>query len=527
MKKARNAIKNLDEKRGIQKMNYSNPVIKGFYPDPSICKVKDTFYLVTSSFHYFPGVPLFKSKDLISWEQIGHCLTRESQLPLSKVRSSGGIFAPTIRHNNGRFYMVTTNSDLKKNFFVYTDNADGEWSELVYVKQGGIDPSLFFDDDGKVYFTSNGHDENRRQGIFQCEIDIETGEALTKSRCIWHGTGGRFPESPHLYKINGFYYLMIAEGGTEYGHMVTIARSKNPYGPFESCPHNPILTHRNTECHPIQGTGHGDLIQDGLGKWWIIFLGFRTIDPWMNFHHMGREVFLAPVTWDKDGWPVVNEGKNIEMDMKVEDRQLPCSIEKRNDSLTHEKEKCKDIYLPMQWSFLRNPHLENYKILNNHNTFHLKGTAITLNDVDSPTFIGVRQKEFECEFKTKLSFEPKQNGEEAGITIIMNENHHYEIAILREEHINKIILRKSIGSLKAIVNEYIYADKSVVLKIRADNINYYFSIENEQGKNIEMGEGETRYLSSEVAKGFTGVYFGLYATGNGKNSVEEAVFHMK
>lgn len=493
-------------------MNYTNPIISGCYPDPSICRADDTFYLVTSSFQYFPGVPLFKSKDLITWEQIGHCLTRETQLPLKNVKSSGGIFAPTIRYNNGRFYMITTNTDFGGNFFVYTDDIDGEWSDPIYINHDGIDPSLFFDEDEKVYFTSNGTDINGKPGIFQCELDIKTGGTLTEPICVWHGTGGRYPESPHLYKIGCYYYLVLAEGGTEYGHMETIARSKEPYGPFEACPNNPILTHKNLGGHPIQGVGHGDLFQDEKENWWMVFLGFRTISQWLDYHHLGREVFLAPVTWSEDGWPIVNETGTVELAMEVsEERSLGASTNST---------KIREINL-LDWNFLRNPYLENYKI---SNIVSLKGTAVTLNDVDSPSFIGIRQKEFECEFETKLSFEPKHTGEEAGITIYMDEDHHYEIAILREAEVNKVIFRQSIGSLKVIIKEQIYTDKSVILQIKANRLKYIFSFSNEQGETIEIGQGDTRYLSSEVAGGFTGVYFGLYATGNGKNSITNAEF---
>ncbi|WP_171026096.1 MULTISPECIES: glycoside hydrolase family 43 protein, partial [unclassified Clostridium] len=219
-------------------MGFRNPIIPGYNPDPSVCRVGEDYYLVTSSFEDFPGVPVYHSRDMVNWEQIGYCLTRRSQLELKNCPPSRGIFAPVIRYHQGRFYMITTNVSHGGNFYVWTEDPAGEWSEPIFLAQGGIDPSLFFDDDGKVYLTSNqptGGDWT----IAQSEIDIATGQLLTKPRTVWTGTGGRHPEGPHLYKINGKYYLMIAEGGTELGHMETIARSDSPYGPFESCPHNP------------------------------------------------------------------------------------------------------------------------------------------------------------------------------------------------------------------------------------------------------------------------------------------------
>ena len=224
-------------------MKIGNPIIPGFYPDPSICRVGRDYYLVTSSFEYFPGVPIFHSRDLVHWRQIGHCLTRPSQLPLHEAKASKGIYAPTLRHHAGRFYMVTTNTSHGGNFWVTAEDPAGEWSEPVWLDQPGIDPSLLFDD-GKVYLTSSGN--------AQCQIDPATGKRLGDLRRTWAGTGGGFLEAPHLYKIRGRYYLVTAEGGTGRGHMVTIARADNPWGPFENCPHNPILSNRGSTVIPCR-----------------------------------------------------------------------------------------------------------------------------------------------------------------------------------------------------------------------------------------------------------------------------------
>ena len=199
-------------------MRYTNPVVKGFYPDPSVCRANGKYYMVCSSFQYFPAIPLFESEDLVNWNQLGHVLTRESQVMLDGVASSGGVFAATIRFHQGRFYVVTTNNSTQENFFVYADDIHGPWSEPVRVDQGGIDPSLYFEN-GHTYFMSNGLDDQGRPGIAQCEIDPCTGQKRSPSRSIWQGTGGRFLESPHLYKIADHYYLMAAEGGTEYGQI--------------------------------------------------------------------------------------------------------------------------------------------------------------------------------------------------------------------------------------------------------------------------------------------------------------------
>ena len=295
-------------------MKYRNPVIPGFHPDPSFCRVGEDYYLVTSSFEYFPGVPVYHSRDLVHWEQIGHALTRDSQLPLQNVGRSRGIYAPTIRYHNGRFYIITTNVDSIGNFIVTADHPAGPWSEPVLVDQPGIDPSLFFDDDGKVYYTGTHHDSSGVQGIGLFEIDPNTGARREETRIVWYGTGWKCPEAPHLYKINGLYYLMIAEGGTEYGHMVTIARASSPYGPYEACPGNPILTHASNRMRgsAIAGTGHADLLQAHDGSWWMVFLAFRPTEQY--FHHLGRETFLCPVRWE-NGWPVVNDGRPVRLEM--------------------------------------------------------------------------------------------------------------------------------------------------------------------------------------------------------------------
>ncbi|HEX6764246.1 MAG TPA: glycoside hydrolase family 43 protein, partial [Polyangiaceae bacterium] len=288
---------------------YRNPVIPGFHPDPSVCRVGDDYYLVTSSFEYFPGIPIFTSRDLVNWRQIGHVLTRASQDPLANVASSEGVFAPTIRYANGTFYVVSSIVSGGDLFYVTATDPAGSWSEPHWLNESvfGMDPSLFFDDDGKVYYTRHGDGE--QGGIFQSEINLTTGQLAAAPREIWGGTGGVWPEGPHLYKINGTYYLMIAEGGTSFDHMETVARSSSPWGPFESFSGNPILTHKGRTGNPIQATGHGDLVQTQNGSYWLVFLGIRPPDG--SHHHLGRETFLAPVTFNAQNWPVVNGGNAI------------------------------------------------------------------------------------------------------------------------------------------------------------------------------------------------------------------------
>lgn len=477
-------------------MKYRNPIVKGFYPDPSICCADGIYYMVCSSFQYFPGVPLFKSADLVNWKQIGHCLTRKSQIMLESVGSSEGVFAPTIRYNNGTFYMVTTNNSTNQNFYITTNDIGGEWSEPVFIDQGGIDPSLYFED-GHTYFISNGFDDCGVSGIVQCEINIETGEKLTPSRTIWQGSGGRFLESPHMYKIGGEYYLMAAEGGTEYGHMITYARGSSVWGEFKGYPHNPVLTNRNLGGYQIQGVGHGDLVQDKNGNWFILHLGFRQIGDWSAYHHLGREVFMTPVKFGDDGWFTAgNNGTTVE------------TFEIQGDFEQSEKRSYtfENSPVDLDWCFLRHPDMSRYEL--DTEKFMLHGTDTTIDMTESPTFVGIRQRDFCADISCNLSI---TGGGEAGITLYMDENHHYDIAV-REcaDGGYEALLRLNIGDVKAVQKTVKLPDNNAVLKITADNFCYNFSVCSRD--NTEwLGSAQTRYLSSEVAGGFTGVIIGLYA----------------
>ena len=507
-------------------MQFTNPIIPGFHPDPSICRVGQDYFLVTSSFEYFPGVPLFHSRDLVHWRQIGHCLTRPSQLPLAHVRPSGGIFAPTIRYHSGVFYMVTTNITDGGNFFVHTRDPFGAWSDPIWLDQSGIDPSLYFDDDGRVYLTSNWFagfplpDEIdpaiASWGIQQSQIEITTGERLTEPQRIWAGTGGRFPEAPHLYKIGSHYYLLIAEGGTELGHMVTIARSETPWGPWESCPHNPILTHRSYHS-PIQALGHADLIESHDGSWWLVCLGVR---PRGNppCYHLGRETFLAPVTWDAQGWPQVGENGRIRVQMEAPRlTQVVWPINTARDDFDGPD-------LAVGWNFLGNPHDQDWSLADRPGTLRLLGNAARLDDGPPVAFIGRRQAHFACYVGASLDFVPVADGEEGGLTIWMNPQHHYDLFVSQQDGQRYVAVRRRIGSLAAVVAREPLADGAATLTIGADAQTYTFGCAIGQAEQHTLATGETRYLATEVAGGFTGVYFALYATGNGKMSRSPAFF---
>jgi alpha-N-arabinofuranosidase len=492
--------------------SYRNPVLPGFHPDPSVVRVGEWFYLVTSSFELFPGVPLHRSRDLVHWEPLGYVLARESQLPLATAGPSGGIFAPTIRYHAGTYYMITTNVSHGGSFFVTAKDPAGPWSEPIWITgqgQSGIDPSLFFDDDGKVYLTSTGG----APGIYEAEIDVASGKLVTAPpRLVWKGTGGRYPEGPHLYKIGGRYYLMISEGGTEYGHMVTIARSSSPWGPFEPCPRNPILTHRDTPLsQPIQGTGHADLVEDAEGNWWMVFLAFR---PQGGFYwqHLGRETFLAPVRWDAQGWPVVNDGKPIALDMHVA-RGLPA----RPTPVPPVRDDF-DGAAPLgpAWNFLRNPVPANYSTSERPGWLTLRGTAAPFDQEKgtSPTFVGRRQEHLRARMAARIDFAPAYTVAEAGLVLYRAPRARYEIGVRRTDAGGReVFVRQTVGTHISTVTATAPAPGSdpLVLQIVAEPTSYTFAWGSTPDHLHLIGVAETRLLSTEVTGGFIGTYVGMYA----------------
>ena len=493
-------------------MRYRNPILPGFYPDPSICRVGEDFYLVTSSFEYFPGVPIFHSRDLVNWRQIGHCLTRRSQLPLEDCRPSKGIWAPTLRCNKGIFYMATTNTAPGGigNFMVTATDPAGPWSDPVPLAIDGIDPSLFFDDDGRVYLTTS---ENR-----QAEIDPATGALLGPVRKVWeNGTDGGYMEAPHLFKHAGWYYLIVAEGGTGRGHMSTIARSRDPWGSFEPCPYNPILTHRHRGATPLQSTGHADFVTDSQGNTWAVFLGIRTT-PGMfpRYHTLGREAFLAPVTWTVDDWPLVNGGREIAFEME-------CGLPAHPWPQPPSRDEFDAAELRFDWVHLRNPECANYSLTARPGWLRLLGSPVSLDEIASPTAIFRRQTAHCFEAAALLEFEPRGEKEEAGMTLLANNAHHYDLFITRRNERRVVELRLRVCEIAAIQASIEIANGPVTLKITGEPASYRFAFET-GGETIPLGHAASKLLSTEVASGFTGVMIGLYAAGAGQPGTPPADF---
>ena len=506
-------------------MHYTNPILKGFNPDPSICRAGNDYYLVTSSFEYFPGIPVYYSTDLVNWTQIGNCITCADDLPFATAKASGGIWAPTIRYHEGRFY-VTATFDGYGNFIVTADNPAGEWSRPVKVNIGGIDPSLFFEN-GKAYYCTNERGADRKEAISLVEINVNTGELLSEIRQIWNGIGGGFLEAPHIYHIGEFYYLLAAEGGTGLNHMVTVARSRDIWGPYESFSDNPILTNRNDTTKQVACSGHGDLVEDANGNWWMVHLATRPVNNW--FSHLGRESFLMPVTWE-DGWPVVGSDKKS---------HLKCE-----GSLLSEQEQISSWQadfseIEPQWLRLRVPVAENYILKDKH--LILKPSDIKLSaKTGSPTFMAIRHPDIECEVHVKMSFASCRDGDEAGMVLYLSDEFYYNICKKRENGKVYIILEKRAADFAQIVSKTEIGATSKVetgtiskteqgkeiidFKIEAQRDKYTFYYALDGGEYIFAESAATRFLSCELAgKCFTGTLVGVYAQCEGETEARAEV----
>lgn len=516
-------------------MLFKNPIIPGYNPDPSICRVGSDYYIVNSTFEFFPGVPVYHSKNLVNWELTGYCLDRRSQLELEDCRNSGGIYAPTIRYHKGMFYMITTNVTDKGNFVVHTEDINSEWSEPAWIDQGGIDPSLFFDDDDKCYYCSTGIIDGVR-GIVAFEINPLTGEILSEKKLISEGCGGQCPEGPHIYKRDGWYYLMIAEGGTEYAHRETIQRSHNVYGPYEACPDNPVISHKEYKKSEIQATGHADLLEDENGNWWLVFLGIRRFSHAL-LHNLGRETFLAPVKWE-NGWPVVGYNGNGTIEL-VMDAPLPgLDCEESSANIRIDKQSGQPILyadhsvdidftdelLDKRLQYTRNPDTSKYIYDNKNAVLTLKGTDITLNTAGkSPTIVSFKQPEFTTALYACLDI-ARCNAKRCGVAAYYNNDYHYEIYIGNDDNGRYIGFYKHIHDmgveLERVTINNDDMNSKLLIKIDTDREKYTFSYAISDTANLgarvayrQIGSGLNAGLSTEGTRTmtFTGTLFSLFA----------------
>jgi beta-xylosidase len=452
--------------------------------------VGEDYYLACSSFEYFPGVPLFHSRDLVHWTQIGNVLDRPSQLHLPLgTPSSGGIYAPTLRHHDGRFWLIVTNVSGGGNLLVTATDPAGPWSDPIPLPGiHGIDPDLVWDDeDGTCYCTV--------AGVTQVRLDPYTGATIGEPYPIWSGSpGAKAPEAPHLYRIGAHWYLLLAEGGTERGHAVSVARGPTPAGPFEPCPYNPIVTHRGTD-HPIQNTGHADLVQAPDGSWCLVLLGVRPGGGTPGWHVLGRETFLAPVRWTDDGWPIVDE-------VPVELPALPWSLHR--PAATPIRDDFDEPEPHPRWISPRGRTPEQAT------TTHRPGW-LTLRS----SFVGRRQQHHSCRVRALVDAAAGTGG----LAVRLDDRHLLSV----EASGSNVAVHFVVGPLRTVVEKMAVPEGPVVLRIDVaatvdlpdpctgpDTLT--LGIEFFDGTFCALATLDGRYLSTEVAGGFTGRVIGLYAT---------------
>lgn len=520
--------------KSITSKTYLNPILAGFYPDPSICAANGKYYLITSTFTYFPGIPVFESTDLVNWKQIGHVITRKEQGDFSGSGISRGMFAPTIRFYNGTFYVICTNVSGVGNFIVTAKNPSGPWSNPIAIPGvDGIDPDLFFDDDGKLYITHNGpppnnismHDGHRAIYIF--EYNIENQKMVSESKLIVNGGTDMakkpvWIEAPHIIKKDGFYYLICAEGGTAYNHSEVVFRSKHVFGPYESYEGNPILTqrHLNPERpNEITTAGHADFVALPNGDWWAVFLACRPYED--DLYNTGRETFLMPVAWEH-GWPTI-VGGNKAIPVSNKRPQLPVSqetIEPTTGNFTS-KDDFTTKTLDYKWNFVRTPLEKWYELDGNY--LHIKPRKESIHTETNFSFIGRRQQHLQFEASTKVSYTLHNQSETVGLVAFQNEKHYLligkrlnskgNVEVYLEQNSTEIHEGKpKIMASKSLKNK----NTDLFLKIEGNKRFYGFYYKtSEEGLWNVLAEGiDASLLSTKEAKGFVGTYLGMYTSLN-------------
>jgi alpha-N-arabinofuranosidase len=516
---------------------YLNPILPGFYPDPSITRVGSDYYLVTSSFAYYPGVPIFHSNDLVHWKQIGHVLNRPSQLDLDSAGISRGIFAPALSYHDGTYYLITTLVDRGGNFFVTARNPAGPWSDPVWLDFDGIDPSFFFDDDGRAYVVNNGPpgEQPRYDGhraLWIQEFDIHARKLIGPRSVIVNGgvditKNPIWIEGPHIFKVKGTYYLIAAEGGTAEGHSEVVFRSQSVRGPWEPYAGNPILTQRHLDsarAFPVTSTGHADFVETQNGEWWAVFLGTRPY--FANHYNTGRETFLLPVHW-REGWPVILSGgetvpytqhkPNLSQHTTPEDMKSGNFVE-RDDFNARE--------LKPYWQMIRTPRERGYDLTAMPGWLTLRARPVALGSRGQPSFLGRRQQHARASATTALVYWPARTGERAGLVAFQDDNFFYCLCVTVADgaRVLQLLKRASArpeGEVQIIASARLdpaRSQQTLYLRIEARDAAYSFHYGYDRGKLMLLKDNQDgTILSTKVAGGFVGTMFGLHAEQNGAN----------
>ena len=528
-----------------------NPIIPGFYPDPSICRVEDDYYLVCSSFELCPGIPLFHSKDLMNWEQLGNVMSKENGFDLNARFGSGGVMAPTIRWKDGTFYIIDANFGSKGNFIVTAKNPEGPWSEPIWLTDvPGIDASIFFDDDGKSYVIGTGLEAHKPDGttgkcIWCAEFSLEEMRLASEPHAIWDSAlrNAEWPEAPHIYKKDGWYYLLIAEGGTDYYHSISMARSRKIFDWYEGNQANPVLTHRHLGLsYPIANIGHGDLVELKDGRWYCVMLGSRLIEG--DHKNLGRETFICPVAWE-NGWAVFSPGTGkVEIEYPA---PLPMKGQKavKNGKITFEEERSFDKRLcfwgvPYEDFF----HVKDggiyLRCLKRPLTRKLKEVDLSSEPVirkdDCVSFIGIRQTSPFFSFSTIMHFSPEAV-DSAGICMLQAMNHHMRTELVKDNEIQKLRLviatteydkplyfgGTAVTTEKTLI-ETEYRDNILVLKICGKGQEHTVYYGNSESGLVKLCHFDAGQINPPQIGGMVGTLLGVFASGNGKKSDNEAMF---
>jgi len=503
--------------------SFNNPILAGYYPDPSVTRVGDKYYLVNSTFAHFPGIPIHESTDLVHWKLIGHALEDPKKLEFDDLSISRGVFAPSIHYHAGVYYIINTLVDAGGNFFVTSRNPAGPWSDPQWLKEiDGIDPSFFFDEDGKAFILNNGPPEGAplydgHRAIWIQEFDLSANKLVGPRKVIVNGGTNiaKKPiwiEGPHLYRIQGTYYLMCAEGGTEAGHSEVIFRGKSPWGPFEPFAGNPILTQRDLPADrpdPVTNAGHADLVEMKDGSWWAVFLASR---PYKGFqYNTGRETFLLPVTW-KDGWPIILEqGKPVPYTLPG-----PRNLERnaKSDLLAGNFTAREEFDAPEpgpEWMFVYVPKSVWWDFARSPGKLSIRPLAVNLSERLNSSFFARRQQHLHFDASTQLT-PAKSPGVSAGLAAYQNEKHWYFLGARRDGAGLKLFVERHFGNeLKVFDANLPVAPDSLRLRISGDGPNYSFYYDAGKGWQALRENDDGSILSTEVAGGFVGSVLGPFA----------------
>lgn len=500
--------------------HYRNPILAGFYPDPDICRVGDDYYIVNSSFAYFPGIPVFHSRDLVNWTQIGNVVDRARQLDYRGLGVSRGIFAPAIGHYHGLFYVVCTFVDGGGNFLMTANDAAGPWSDPVWLGFDGIDPSLFFDDDGKAWLVNNGPPPNDRplyeghRAIYLQELDLVSKRLFGPRVIIVNGGANPVEhpiwiEGPHIVKKDGWYYLICAEGGTEEQHSEVVFRSRSVTGPFIAGPANPILTQRDlpgNRRNPVTSTGHAALLEAHNGEWWAVFLGCRPYED--NKFNTGRETFMLPVTWSQ-GWPsILSAGKEVPYTVPSPgagslDPTPPTPL---TGNFTWRDDFAGTALSPL-WMGLRGIP----EVALGHG-LRLVPNEDTLSGSGNPAFIGRRIQH--AHFVATISLDvPSQGQVSAGLVAFQNETHHYFFGVRRAKQGSEIFIERQNGGLnEAVARASLGMVDHIELRLSSVGPRCDFQYSNPAGGwTVLLKDADATLLSTEAAGGFVGALVGVHA----------------